>query len=137
MKSRRVWHVPRTRETGNARKIFIGIVNERDNLEGLGVNEKIILEIIFNREGGRTWTGFMQLRIGTGASSCAHGDEPSGSKKYEEFLDCLRDYCLYRRTLLEVSDLYKTIHFRKFYNKCIAFMKPEDDMSWFQMHLNT
>jgi hypothetical protein len=33
------------------------------------------------------WIGFIWLRIGTGGEFCEHGDEPSGSIKYGEFLD--------------------------------------------------
>jgi hypothetical protein len=37
--------------------------------------------------GGVVGTGESWLRIGTGAGTCEYGDEPSGSKKCEEFLD--------------------------------------------------
>jgi hypothetical protein len=36
-----------------------------DHLEDLGVDEKIILECILGKQGGRVWTGCIWLRIGT------------------------------------------------------------------------
>jgi hypothetical protein len=40
-------------------------LNVRDHLEDLGVDEKIILEWILWKPGGRVMTGFNWLRIGT------------------------------------------------------------------------
>jgi hypothetical protein len=37
----------------------------RDYLEEVGVDGKIILERIFGKRGGKLWTGFIWLRIGT------------------------------------------------------------------------
>jgi hypothetical protein len=37
----------------------------RNHLEDLGVDGKIILELILGKYGGRVWTGFILLRIGT------------------------------------------------------------------------
>jgi hypothetical protein len=37
--------------------------------------------------GGGAWTGLIWLRIGTGGGYLKRGNEPSGSIKYEEFLD--------------------------------------------------
>jgi hypothetical protein len=39
-------------------------VKERDHLEDLGVDERIILKRIF-KKGVGTWSGFIWLRIGT------------------------------------------------------------------------
>jgi hypothetical protein len=50
-------------------------------LEDLGVNERIILEWILEKYGGKEWTGCIWLRIGT--SGC---NESSNSTKGEEFL---------------------------------------------------
>jgi hypothetical protein len=43
-------------------------LRERDNLEGLGVDGKIMLRWIFGKWVWRrgAWTGFIWLRIGTG-----------------------------------------------------------------------
>jgi hypothetical protein len=37
----------------------------RDHLEDLDIDEKIILERILGKWGGRVWTGFIWLKIGT------------------------------------------------------------------------
>jgi len=42
-------------------------LRERDHLEDLGVDNKIILKWIFNKWNGGVWTGLIWLRIGIGA----------------------------------------------------------------------
>jgi len=37
----------------------------QDHLEDLGIYEKIILEWILRKYGGKVWTGFIWLMIGT------------------------------------------------------------------------
>jgi len=37
----------------------------RDHLEDLGIDGKVILEWMLGKEGGKLWTGFIWLRIGT------------------------------------------------------------------------
>jgi len=37
----------------------------RDHSEDLGVDRKVILEWILMKQGGKLWTGFIRLRIGT------------------------------------------------------------------------
>jgi hypothetical protein len=37
----------------------------RDNSEDLGTDGKIIVEWILGKQGGKVWTGFVWLRIGT------------------------------------------------------------------------
>jgi hypothetical protein len=37
----------------------------RDQSEDLGVDGKMILEMILGKYGGKVWTGFIWLRIGT------------------------------------------------------------------------
>jgi hypothetical protein len=43
-----------------------GDVWERDHLEDLSVERRIILKWIFQKWGGKVWTGLVGLRIGTG-----------------------------------------------------------------------
>jgi hypothetical protein len=43
-----------------------GDLRERDHLEDPGVDERMILEWIFKKGDGETWTGLVWLRIGTG-----------------------------------------------------------------------
>jgi len=38
---------------------------KRDHLEDLGLDGKIILEWILEKDGGNMWTSFMWLRIGS------------------------------------------------------------------------
>jgi hypothetical protein len=56
-------------------------------LENLGVHERIILKIIFNKWDGGAWTGLSWLRIGTAGRICECDNEPQGSIKFGEFLD--------------------------------------------------
>jgi hypothetical protein len=54
-----------------------------ENSEDRGLDGKVIFAWIL---GGKLWTGFMLLRMGT-KGPCEHGNEPSGSIKGGEFLD--------------------------------------------------
>jgi hypothetical protein len=54
-----MWHVW---ETG----FWWGDLRESEHLEYLGVDGKIILNVIFQKWGGKVWTGVVWLRIGTG-----------------------------------------------------------------------
>jgi len=40
-------------------------LHARDNLEDLGVNERMILEWMLEKYGGEVWTGLFWLRLGT------------------------------------------------------------------------
>jgi hypothetical protein len=44
-----------------------GNVRERDHLENLGVDEKILLRWIFRKWDGRVWIGLIWLRLGAGS----------------------------------------------------------------------
>jgi hypothetical protein len=61
---------------------------DRDNLEDLGVDGRIILKWIFKKWDGKVWTEFIWFRIGGGTIEC--GSEPSDSIKCGEFLDNVR-----------------------------------------------
>jgi hypothetical protein len=56
-------------------------LKERDHSEDLGVDERIILIWILRISGRRVWIGPIWL------SFCEHGNEPSDSTKYDEFID--------------------------------------------------
>jgi hypothetical protein len=58
-------HVAQIGEVRNAYKIVVKKVKGRDDLEDLGIDGKIILERILGKYGGKDWTGFIWLRIGT------------------------------------------------------------------------
>jgi hypothetical protein len=48
------------------RTIFcLGNLKGRDNSEDLGVDGMIILELILGKQGGKVWTEFVWIRIGT------------------------------------------------------------------------
>jgi hypothetical protein len=59
-----MWHVW---WTGEVRTFFwLGDVMERDHLEDLGVDGRIILKWISRKLDWVAWTGLLWLRIGTG-----------------------------------------------------------------------
>ena len=61
-----MWHVW---ETGEVHTGFLwGDPREREHLEDLGVDGRIILKFSFTKRKG-AWTGLICLRLGTGASS--------------------------------------------------------------------
>ena len=57
-------------------------MRERDHLEGLCVDGRIILNWIFMKWNG-AWIGLIWLRMGQVAGSCEHGNETSGFIKCE------------------------------------------------------
>jgi hypothetical protein len=61
-------------------------LKERDHTEDLGVTEVIILEWILGKYGGKLWTRFMWLSVGTVEGFCEYGNGPSGSIIGEKFL---------------------------------------------------
>ena len=68
-----------------------GDLRERDILEYLGVDGRIIVKLIFDKW-DEAFTGLIWLRIGSGGGSCECGNEPSSSIKFEELLDYLRTH---------------------------------------------
>jgi hypothetical protein len=58
----------------------------RDYFEDVGVDGWIILKWILGKECWKVWIGFIRLRVGSGAGSCVHGNEPSVSVKGGLFL---------------------------------------------------
>jgi hypothetical protein len=67
-------------------------MKERDHLEGLVIDGRIILKWIFKKSVGKIWTGLIWLRIRTVAGACESGNEPSGSIKIWEVFSYLRSY---------------------------------------------
>ena len=49
-----------------AYRFWWGNVRERDHLEDLGVDGRIIVKWIFKKWDGDAWAGLLWLRIGTG-----------------------------------------------------------------------
>jgi hypothetical protein len=45
---------------------FVCSMMERDHMEDLGLDGKVILKWIFRKWDGEAWTGLLWLRIGTG-----------------------------------------------------------------------
>jgi hypothetical protein len=60
-------HVARLEETAAAYRVLVGRPGQRDHLEDLGVDCRIILKWMFKKWDGETWTGFLWLRTWTGA----------------------------------------------------------------------
>ena len=46
--------------------VLVGNLRERDHLEDLGADERIILNLIFKKWNGEAWIGLIWLRKGTG-----------------------------------------------------------------------
>ena len=65
-----------------------GNLSEREHLEDLGVDGRIILRWIFSKwDGGIDWIDLAQDRDGWGWGNSKRGNEPSGSIKRGKFLD--------------------------------------------------
>jgi len=62
---RRAGHTAGMGETINLNRIFIGMPEGKNHSEDLGIGVKIILERILGKRGGKMWTRFIWLRIGT------------------------------------------------------------------------
>jgi hypothetical protein len=60
--------------------------HERNNLGGVGVDGRIILNWILKKLGVTMWTGFIQLRRVSSGCSHEHASELSGSTKCGNFL---------------------------------------------------
>jgi hypothetical protein len=74
-------------EVRGAYNILVGKSEGGDHWEDVGVDGRITLRWTLGKWGLGMWIGFIWLRIGTVASSCEHGNEPSGSIKCGGFLD--------------------------------------------------
>ena len=59
-------HVARLRERRGVYRVLVGVLRERDNLEDLSVEGRVILKWVFKRWDGEIWSELLWLRIGTG-----------------------------------------------------------------------
>jgi hypothetical protein len=66
-------------------RVLVGKHEGKRHLEDPGVDEWIILRLIFRKCDVEAWTGSIWLRIGTGTGTCKCGNEPSGSIRCGEF----------------------------------------------------
>jgi hypothetical protein len=77
-------HVACIGEMKNAYKIlFLESLMGRGHSGDQGIDGRILLKLIFGKQGGRVWSGFMWPLAG----SCEHCNESSVSIKGEECLD--------------------------------------------------
>jgi hypothetical protein len=58
-------HVALMGEMRHAHKIWMGDLKERDHLKDIDIDERIILERILGKWGGKVWTVCIWLSIGT------------------------------------------------------------------------
>jgi hypothetical protein len=65
-------------------------MSERNHLEDLGVDGRVILKWVLKKQGG-AWTRLIWVRIGQVMGCCKCGNEPSSSIKCGEFIDWLRN----------------------------------------------
>jgi hypothetical protein len=52
-----------------AYRVLMGRPKGKNQLEDLGVDQSIILKLIFKKWDGEAWTGLIWLRVGTGGRS--------------------------------------------------------------------
>jgi hypothetical protein len=58
-------HVARIGDRKGAYRFWWGELMERDHMEDLGINGRIILKLIFKKWYGEAWIPSIRLRIGT------------------------------------------------------------------------
>jgi hypothetical protein len=68
-------------------RVLMGSLKERDHLESLGVDDRIILNMDVTGTVGWAWIGLIWLRKGQLEGCCEYGNEPAVSVKCGEFLD--------------------------------------------------
>ena len=96
-------------------EFWLGNVKERDHLEYLGIDGKIILKCMLQNQDKTTCSGLFWIRILQLSTCCAHGNELSVSIKFGEFF------------YVSHTVHYKTINWRKINKKmhqnCVSFLK--------------
>jgi hypothetical protein len=68
-------------------RVLVGKHEGENHLEDPRVDGMMILKWIFRMWQGEVWTGLIWLRVGKGGRHLELHNEPSGSIKWEEFLD--------------------------------------------------
>jgi hypothetical protein len=80
-----MWHVWKIGEMRTGLKWRV--LRERDHLEGISVDVRMILKQIFKKWDRAAWNRFIWLRIGTGGGVRECGDETSGFYEMRETVD--------------------------------------------------
>jgi hypothetical protein len=82
-----MWNVGVRR--GGVLRVWWLNVQERDQMQVIGVHGRITLKLILQKYNGSALTELMWHKVGT--RCCGDGNEPPGSIKFREFFGLLRN----------------------------------------------
>ena len=85
-------------------------LNERDHLEDLVVDGRLILQCILKKKCGRAWNGLIWLVIGNLAGFCEPSNESFGSINFDQVPDYLKKSWLTYKYLLHVATYFIRHH---------------------------